>query len=402
MRILMINHFPLEGSGSGTYTKNLAMQLVGLGHEVVVILPQNSDRFPTYEGIRLHPVYFTPDDYPANLPKGALPFNFPCFTTHPVSTTSFGDLSPEQLDAYVAAFKAAIEEEVAEFKPDVIHGQHVWILSSLAAGLGVPLVLTAHGTDLMGCDKWPRLHEYPERALEAASAVICISRDNEELVRSMFPQHADKVVRMRNGYNPEIFLPMELDRAGVLKSHGIGYEGEHIVLFAGKLTNFKGVDVLLDAAAIFEQEIDDVLLLIAGDGELRDSLHAQAKRLGLSSIHFLGSVPQGELARLYNIADVDIVPSRREPFGLVAVEAMACGTPVVATDEGGLPDFINDSVGALVPVDDSESLAKAIISTLARTLDSPSWRGDIAAYASENYSQAVIISELVSLYERVI
>ena len=90
MRILMINHFPLEGSGSGTYTKNLATQLVKLGHEVCVVLPVNTTDIPQYEGVRLHPVFFTNTD--AETPErieGALPFNFPCFTTHPVSTASF-------------------------------------------------------------------------------------------------------------------------------------------------------------------------------------------------------------------------------------------------------------------------------------------------------------------------
>ena len=66
------------------------------------------------------------------------------------------------------------------------------------------------------------------------------------------------------------------------------------------------------------------------------------------------------LKDIYNIADVSCVPSRREPFGLVAAEAMACGTPVIATNEGGLPDFINEKVGILVPVDDSEKLALAV------------------------------------------
>ena len=112
MRILMINHFPLEGSGSGTYTKNLATQLVKLGHEVCVILPLNTVDFPTYEGVRLHPVYFTNPDDPLATDAGALPFNFPCFTTHPVSVVAFKDLAEEQMAAYLHAFKVAIDEAV--------------------------------------------------------------------------------------------------------------------------------------------------------------------------------------------------------------------------------------------------------------------------------------------------
>lgn len=107
-------------------------------------------------------------------------------------------------------------------------------------------------------------------------------------------------------------------------------------------------------------ENDDILTLISGDGELRGNLEEQAQRLNLKNVKFLGNQPQAVLKDIYNIADVSCVPSRREPFGLVAAEAMACGTPVIATNEGGLPDFINENVGILIPVNDSEQLALAV------------------------------------------
>ena len=403
MRVLMINHFPLEGSGSGTYTKNLATQLVKLGHEVCVVLPVNTTDVPQYEGVRLHPVFFTNTDSVEPEPiEGALPFNFPCFTTQPVSTIAFADLVKSQMEAYLGAFKRAIDEEVRTFSPDVIHGQHVWALSALAADCGVPLVLTAHGTDLMGYDKWPGMRHFAETAMEACEKVICISADNEHLVRKAFPQYVDKIVRMRNGYNPDIFYPQELSREEVLGRYGLSYAGQDIILFAGKMTRFKGIDVLVDAAATYEVELPNALTILAGDGEERPALEEQARRLGLSRMHFIGNVPQSELARLYNIADIDLVPSRREPFGLVAVEAMACGTPVVATNQGGLPDFVNDSVGALVNPEDADDLANGIMLTLGRALANPAWRDDIAAYASGHYSQAVIIRELDELYRGVV
>ena len=401
LRILLINHFPLEGSGSGTYTKNLAMQLAQQGHQVCVIMPENTSDYPRYEGVRLHPVFFTPDDAHADIPSGALPFNFPCFTTHPRSVMSFGELTSEQLEAYLDAFKAAVNHEVEQFQPDVIHGQHVWMLAALGAGHGAPLVVTAHGTDLMGCQKWPHLDTWARRALDACAHVICISRDNEHLLREAFPEHADKIVRMRNGFNPQVFYPQRLDAADVLAPYGLAYNGQRIVLFAGKLTDFKGVDVLLDAAALYQNQLEDAITLIAGDGELREQLHEQAQRLGLQSLHFLGNVAQDELCRLYNIAALDIVPSRREPFGLVAVEAMACGTPVVATDEGGLPDFVCEEVGALVPVDDAPALAQAIVETMQRANADPAWRDRVVDYAA-SYSQAAIIRELEDLYRSIL
>ena len=194
----MINHFPLAGSGSGTYTRNLAVHLSHLGHEVCIILPENTDAYEQVEGIRLHPVFFTPGDdveKEENERMGenmdnALPFNFPCFTTHPRSVNNFANLSEKQLKMYTDAFTRAIDEEIGTFKPDIIHGQHVWILPSLAAGKGIPLVLTAHGTDLMGFDKWPQFRHFAQKAMDDCFAVISISKDNCALIEERFPELA--------------------------------------------------------------------------------------------------------------------------------------------------------------------------------------------------------------------
>jgi glycosyltransferase involved in cell wall biosynthesis len=401
----MINHFPLEGSGSGTYTKNLAVSLTKKGHEVCIIMPENTQDYPQLEGVRLHPVFFTDDGIAsggraAAAPEGALGFNFPCFTSHPRSVTTFADLDDAQLEAYKTAFTAAIKEEISAHRPDVIHGQHVWILPSLAAGLGIPLVLTAHGTDLMGADKWPELKPYAETALGDAKYVISISKDNCELLEKTFPGCSDKIVMMRNGFNENVFYPAGQDRKEMLEGYGIEYSGEKIVMFAGKLANFKGIDILLRAAAKYENEEPKTITLIAGDGDERDKLHALAKDLELRTVHFLGNVDQAALAKLYNIGDVSLVPSRREPFGLVAIEAMACGTPVIASNQGGLPDFVNDSVGRLVTPEDPDDLAEAVIQILKRTEEEEGWREKIAAYAKGSYSQDAIISELERLYEK--
>ena len=160
------------------------------------------------------------------------------------------------------------------------------------------------------------------------------------------------------------------------------------------MTNFKGVDVLLDAVSMYEN--DDTLTLISGDGELRENLEEQAQRLNLKNVKFLGNQPQTVLKDIYNIADVSCVPSRREPFGLVAAEAMACGTPVIATNEGGLPDFINEKVGILVPVDDSEKLALAVKQVISgeKVFD----REEIAKEAKDKHSVDKKVDEFKERY----
>ena len=350
MRIMLVNHFPLDGSGSGTYTKNIAVHLAMRGHQVCVVFPENEvpQEIP---GVSMRYVRFS-----RYVPrKDALPFNFPCFTTHPRSVTTFGDLDGGELAQYLTAFDTAIMQAIDEFKPELIHAQHVWCLAWLSAQHGIPTVITTHGTDLMGCEKWPEFQGFAELAAKRCEKIIAVSRDNMRALHCRFPETVERTVLLHNGYNEDVFFPVDANREELMSSLGINYNGEQIVLFVGKLTAFKGADTLLRAAKQYERlEKGKIITLIVGSGDERKKLEELKDSLGLKGVFFLGHREQEELRRLYSTADVLAVPSRKEPFGLVALEAMACGLPVVASNEGGLPEFINSEVGALVPVDNED------------------------------------------------
>jgi len=192
----------------------------------------------------------------------------------------------------------------------------------------------------------------------------------------------------------------EVSKVDLLGEYGIEVEADTpLVSFVGKFTDFKGIDVLLRAAAVYEQAIPGVKTLLVGHGQLWDDLHELGAELKLENVHFAGHQPQPEVARIYNAAEVSVVPSRVEPFGLVAIEALACGTPVVATDMGGLPDFINQKVGALVPVDDPRALAEAIIDEIRG--GTKKTKGVYASeYALNGFSWAGQVSRMVDLYQR--
>ena len=136
------------------------------------------------------------------------------------------------------------------------------------------------------------------------------------------------------------------------------------------------------------------------DGGLLGELIKQVQELQLKDIVFVGDQTQENLNKLYNISDVLAVPSRVEGFGLVAIEGLACGIPVVATNNGGMTDFINESVGALVDVEDDVMLEKEISKILKeeRVFD----RVKLAKYAKERYSEEKVIQNLIELYENVI
>ena len=389
----MINHFPLAGSGSGTYTRNIAVHLMKKGHEVCIVMPENTTQFSTVPGVKTYPVFFSYDE----MVSDSLPFNFPCFTTHPRSTTTFFDLDDSQLETYLFAFEKVIAKAIAEFKPDVIHAQHIWLLSWLAWKTGIPYVVTAHGTDLMGYQRSTRFKKYADEAATGAKRIITISNDNDELVRELFPNCTDRTVFMRNGYDPERFFPQPMTKEQISSIFDIRLK-ERLVLFVGKLAYFKGVDVLIDAAHLYESEHpEEIVTIIAGDGELASALKRQADEKKTRGLYFLGHLDISQLRGLYSSADVCIVPSRREPFGLVAVEALACGSVVVATNQGGLPDIINDDVGSLVDVDDAFGLSDAILRELYRP--DRKERGEYAAkYAHDKYAQDTLIDSLIEIF----
>ncbi|MDR2712265.1 MAG: glycosyltransferase family 4 protein, partial [Clostridiales bacterium] len=334
MRVLLINHFPLEGSGSGTYSGNIARYLIKNGHEICLVFPENTipEELP---GVFSSPVYFSE----GGQNPVALPYNFPCFTTHPRSNTTFADLDQNELEQYLAAFDQAIAEKIAAFRPDIVHVQHIWLLAYLVAKYQIPFVITTHGTDLIGYEKWPEFRRFCDIAADKSTRIIAISRDNYQSVIKTFPQAKNKTLLMPNGYNSDIFFLEETGRTALLAEYGISYGKELILLFAGKLTAVKGLDILLSTAQKYEKlQPGNIITVIAGTGEKKEELLQLKEELKLESVYFIGHRNQNELRRLYSNADIFVMPSRYEAFGLVALEAMACGLPAVASNVGGPPD----------------------------------------------------------------
>ncbi len=408
MKVLFVNHFPLTGSGSGVYTANLAKGLVRKGNEAMIVFPENRAEYEQYDKISLNPVFFKNQEIIEGVEQSEM--NFPCFTTHPRSTFNFRDMTEEQRKEYEEKFYKAISGAISEFKPDVVHAQHIWTLAGIAAKCckenNIPMVATCHGTDIMGVlderkrgENWGT--NWAKAAVEYASSIVTISKDSNQLLEEVLPATKGKTKWIRNGVDMTVFSKDDnIKRKEVLESLGIDKDYNKVVSFVGKLTDFKGVDVLIEAASMYEKNNDDVLTLIAGDGELRGKLEEQVKELGLKNVKFLGNKPQEKLKEIYNIADCSCVPSRREPFGLVAIEAMACGAPVVATNEGGLPDFVTEDVGRLVDVEDAKALSETITKILKGEITFD--RVAISDKMRRLYSQDALMEEFIKSYNQAI
>lgn len=391
MKILLINHFPLPDTGSGIYTSEIAKDLCDLGHKVCIIFPENESNFEKIDNVKLHPIFFKNEE----IIPGQLPFNFAQMDTHPRSNLTFYDMTDEQIFMYENAFKKAIEEEINLFKPDIIHCQHIWIAPSIATNYGIPVVITSHGTDMMGFEKTSRYDKFGLKAVKDCKKIITVSTDNNKAVLTKFPNAKSKTILIGNGFDSKIFFPKKYNRQLVLHELGIAKQYDKIVSYTGKITYLKGTELLIKAAKNYEK--DNIATLISGTGDQLKKLITLSKKLGLKNVFFLGQQPHSILKKIYNISDVAVVPSRKEAFGLVAAEALACGTPVIASNIGGLTDIVTSAVGILVDISNEFELSNSLIKILNDEISFD--KNLISKYAYNNLSDKLFIKNLLKVYQ---
>ena len=261
----------------------------------------------------------------------------------------------------------------------------------LARWFGKPLVITARGTDvnLIPDYRLPRL--LIQWAARQAQASVGVSAALVERLRALAVDPG-RLHLMRNGVDPQRFKPQAPAQARA----ELGLTGSPIVLAVGNLQEHKGQRLAIDALRHLRVKHPQARLVIVGDGPDGPALRAQAVALGLAdNVHFAGLVPNAELARWYSAADVLMLGSSREGWPNVLLEAMACGTPVVATAVGGIPEVVqNTSVGRLVAQREPAAFAAAIHDLLASQPD----RQQVRAYA-EGFSWDRTSQDQAKLFE---
>jgi D-inositol-3-phosphate glycosyltransferase len=188
-----------------------------------------------------------------------------------------------------------------------------------------------------------------EAAAAQADSIVAGSPHELEQLVNLYGARRDKLSLVPCGVDQRLFKPMAQREA----RDALGLNGPKIVLFVGRMEPIKGADVLLRAVASLGDDLHTQLIVIGGstsDAE-RTRLQRMARGLGVDHrLLFLDAVPQKELPLYYSAADVCVVPSFYETFGLVALEALACGTPVIAAKVGGLQHTVSDGkTGYLVP-----------------------------------------------------
>ncbi|HEX2072059.1 MAG TPA: glycosyltransferase family 4 protein [Thermoleophilaceae bacterium] len=367
MRVLILSweYPPLIEGGLARHVRKLAENLVAQGVEVHVLARglEDSPAEDELDGVVVHRV--REPERPRDLGE------FVAWVEH---------MNADMLAAGV---------EVGDrFDFDLVHG-HDWLVAvagdHLANRFRCPLAVTIHATEYgrhQGwVDKHPQshIHGVEHWMANRAERVIACSAYMREHVSDVYDLPEERIAVIPNGIDPADLVPV--DDLDTLRSR-FAAPDERLVLLVGRLVYEKGFQLALEALPGLIERVGNVRFIVAGSGTAEQELRAQATRLGLDEHGaFLGWIGDDVLHSLYRISDLTVVPSIYEPFGLVALEAMASGCPCLVADTGGLREVVpNDDVGLRFHSRDPDSLGQMA----ERLLTDDQLRDRLVAEASEH------------------
>jgi glycogen synthase len=360
VRVLMVSweYPPVVVGGLGRHVHALARELAAAGHEVVVLCRHaagtDAGTHPTsdgdVEGVRVLRVA----EDPAHLEFAR-------------------DLVAWTLAMGHAMVRAALTR-LGGWRPEVVHA-HDWLVAHPAIALAdvwdVPLVATIHATEAGRFGGWltsavsRQVHSTEWWLAHRADRLITCSAAMRAEVAELFDVDAEPIAVLHNGIAPGRWRVPRARVAAAREQHAPGRAP--LLLYFGRLEYEKGVQDLLAALPRIRRRHPGTRLVVAGTGTARDELVAEARRHRVRrSVAFVGHLPDGELAALLAAADAVVLPSRYEPFGIVALEAAAAGAPLVASTAGGLGEVVRDGeTGLSFAPGDVAGLARAVDAVLA-------------------------------------
>jgi D-inositol-3-phosphate glycosyltransferase len=328
-------------------------------------------------------------------------------------------LPRDEWSRYVPAFAEAVQRFASEQGApyDLIHS-HYWLSGlaglTLSREWKIPLVHMFHTlgemkTRLGGSWEDPLRRQAEESILQGAARIVAATPAERMQLQMLYQADIRKIVVIPPGVDVELFHPIPVAEAR--QRIGLARDAQ-LVLYVGRIERLKGIETLLRAAALLQTRgllarSCPCVAVVGGDPdhpqeemqylqELRESLHVE------NVVSFLGRRPQDELPYYYSAAQTVVMPSQYESFGMVALEAMACGTPVVASGVGGLLYLVRDGrTGFHIPDSDPAALADR----LQMLLTDPQLRHELgrhAANVARSYSWERITDQVMTLYESVL
>ncbi len=376
-----------ETGGMNVYVRELSRELGARGYDIDVYTRWAAEASPEIQP-------FGPNARVIHIDAG------------PRDTIEKDDIG-ERLGEFEANVLAFVAREGLTY--DLVHS-HYWMSGAVALHLaerwGVPHIAMFHTLGEVknrarGTEHESAMRIRTEEAVALGADRIVVASDHERhLLTSLYGAPDASIAVVPCGVDLDLFAPMDQARSRQL----LGLkDNERIILFVGRIEPLKGIDVLISAAAQLHDDENFRVLIVGGDARTEaevDQLRALADRLGIDHhVSFVGSVAHDELPLYYNAADVCVVPSYYESFGLVAVESMACGTPVVASRVGGLVSTISDGeTGYLIPWRCPEPFAERLELLLNNDELRASF-GRAARLAVERYRWGNVADAVAALYE---
>jgi len=327
MRILFLYPFPLWGNGSGAFLRELTSVLVKRGHEIAIVSPDKR-RLP---GVK---------HFVANPPQNGV------FVGHPELPKSkkFSDMNGLELGEIYLSYLKTSSDAVYQFNPEIIHVFHTAFLPGIARVLkilyGIKFIITTHGSDLEYLEQDRRFIGLINDANGVARYITAVSEFTKQKYLDMFGENLNgKTKVIMGGVNMGNFTGNLQKIEQIDRKYGL--KDKKVVLFTGRLTKNKGVEYLINAA----KDIKGTVLIVGG-GYDKARLEDIIKAKKLENVIMLGYVRADEselFHAFYERANVYVSPSVwSEPLGLTMLEAMAAGTPVVATKKGGIVSVIKE------------------------------------------------------------
>jgi N-acetyl-alpha-D-glucosaminyl L-malate synthase BshA len=373
-----ITCYPTYG-GSGVVATELGIELAAQGHEVHFISYSQPFRLNgREEGIYYHEVPVS--SYPL--------FEFPPY-----------DLALASRMAEVAEFN---ELDLLHVHYAIPHSVSALLARQMLASRGrrLPFVTTLHGTDitLVGLDRsYLPITRY---SIQESDGVTSISNYlKEKTIESFGVTREIEVVT--NFVNCDVYAPCKDEELRADARRKIAAPHEPILMH---LSNFRPVKRVVDVVKVFARIVKEMpaQLVLVGDGPERSAAEWLAHDLGIQSrVRFLGK--QDRVNELLPLADLLLMPSELESFGLAALEAMACKVPAIATRVGGVPELIDDGVtGMLFNVGDVDSMAQGALSLLGDKARLETMRDAARRTAQKRFCASLVVPHYVSYYEKVL
>ena len=363
-----ITCYPTYG-GSGAVATELGIALAQRGHEVHFVTYKQPFRLPTF----LPRVYFHEVDV------GRYPlFEFP---------------------PYDLALAVRMHEVVREHGLDVLHCHYAiphatsaWITKQMLReeDRDIKVVTTLHGTDITIVGQDPSFHSITKFSIEKSDALTAVSKFLQKETLHAFGCTACRIDVIPNFIDPGVY-----DRSRYVGAARPQFDADRKVVM--HISNFRPVKRVRDVVRVFAKvnaSVESVLVMV-GDGPERHEAEQEARSLGVDEhVHFLGKIES--VAPLLAAADLFLLPTNSESFGLSALEALASGTPVIGTNAGGLPEVVRDgSTGVLCGVGDVDGMAAAAIELLR---DHRKWN-DMSRAAAADARERFSLDDVVGRYE---